>query len=142
MALTSKNLFITVLMILLNTGWMIVTGVTFKIIKDWKSAQEFLMKKTMNENLKYFIFDSVRRFDNILEVLSFGFIIGAIILAILIFRGGMEIFKKRNVKDEKSRLPFSLKDIEKAEKEEVIPTSGGCFFDIDLGEATIMPGGA
>ena len=140
MAFTSKNLFITVLMILLNTGWMIVTGVTFKIINDWKSAQEFLMKKTMNENLKYFMFDSVRRFDNILDIVSIGLIIGAIILAMLIFRGGMEIFQKVNVKDEKS-LPLY---IEKAEKEEVTQpqTCGGCFFDIDLGEATIMPGGA
>ena len=68
-------------------------------------------------------------------------------MSMLIFLGGMAIFKKVNVKDEKSeespsRLPFSLKDIEKAEKEEVTRTSGGCFFDIDLGEATIMPGGA
>ena len=131
MALTSKKLFMTVLMILLNTGWMIVTGVTYKIINDWKSSLEIFIKKTMRENLKYFIFNKfIRRLDQTLDILSIGLIIGAIILAILIFRGGMEIFKKVN---------------EKAEKEEVslnTQTSGGCFFDIELGEATVMPGGA
>ena len=120
MALTSKKLFMTVLMILLNTGWMIVTGVTYKIINDWKSSLEIFIKKTMRVNLKYFIFNKfIRRLDQTLDILSIGLIIGAVILAILIFRGGMQIFKKGNKKDESNKT-----------------------MDIELGEATVMPGGA
>ena len=121
MALTSKKLFKTVLMILLNTGWMIVTGVTYKIIKDWKSAQVILLKWTTKEKLKYFMYNKfITRFDHMMDLLSIGLIIGAIILAMLIFRGGMEIFKKVNEKDAKSNETV----------------------DIEKGEATAMPGGA
>ena len=100
MALTSRNLLMTVLMILLNTAWIIVTGVTYTIIKDWKSAVVKNIKKTTKEKLKHFMIERfTTRFDQMMDFLSIGLTCGAIIIIILIFRGGWEIYKKVNEKE-------------------------------------------
>ena len=82
---------------------MFVTGVTYSIIKDWKSAVEKNIKKTTKEKLKHFMIERfTTRFDRMMDFLSIGLTIGAIIIIILIFRGGWEIYKKVSEKDVKS----------------------------------------
>ena len=130
MSLASKNLFIVILTLMMHAGCLTVTGVTYVKIINWKKTLQYFIKEspTMPETVKHFALINTRMFDDWVEILLIGLILGAILMSMLIFLGGMAIFRKGNKKDEKSNetIPAEL------EEEEPQP-SGGCFLKRTFG---------
>ena len=120
--MTSKNLFIVILTLMMHAGCLTVTGVTYVKIINWKKTLEYFIKEspTIPETVKHFALINTRMFDDWVNLLLVGLILGAILMSMLIFLGGMAIFRKGNKKSNET-IPAEL------EEEEPQP-SGGCFL--------------
>ena len=120
MSFTSKNLFIVILTLMMHAGCLTVTGVTYVKIINWKKTLEYFIKEspTIPETVKHFALINTRMFDDWVNLLLVGLILGATLMSMLIFLGGMAILRKGNKKDEKSN--------------ETQP-SGGCFLKRTFG---------
>ena len=104
MSLASRNLFIVILTLMMHAGCLAVTGVTYVKIINWKKTLMFWIKEspTMPETVKHFALINTRMFDDWVNILLIGLILGTILMSMLIFLGGMAIFRKVHKKEEKS----------------------------------------
>ena len=112
MSLASKNLFIVILTLMMHAGCLTVTGVTYVKIINWKKTLQYFIKEspTMPETVKHFALINTRMFDDWVDILLIGLILGAILMSMLIFLGGMAIFRKGNKKsNETIPVEFFLK---------------------------------
>ena len=102
--MTVKNILILAMMILLHAGCITVTAVSYKKIQDWKTILEYFIKEspTMSEEVRHFSLINIRILDEQRNILVFALILGAVLMSLFIFRGGilcMEVFKKENNKN-------------------------------------------
>ena len=117
-----KNIFILALMMLFHAGCIIVTAVTYKNIQDWKTTLEYFTKEspTMSEEVRHFALINMRILDEQRNILVVALILGAGLMSLFIFRGGifcMQVFKKG--KDNKLKETVPKKEIDTAKLNEV-----------------------